>query len=203
MCDLVFLNMDQIQLARQAAIELGDQLIAWANPTLGVPATKGWPLTSVDDMLLVLIAYLSFVALGSFVMRLIYGSEETSDNESAKVTVAEKFKREPILVIQAVYNLAQVVLCAYMIVEAVREALKKEYTFVCNAFNPQESGMARVLWIFYLSKVFDFFDTVFIIARRKWRQLIFLHVYHHASIFAVRPLLIVFDIIIFSALLLY
>merc|ERR1719265_576331 len=45
--------------------------------------------------------------------------------------------------------------------------------------------MAYVLWVFYLSKVLDFMDTVFMVARRKWRQISFLHVYHHASIFLV------------------
>lgn len=45
--------------------------------------------------------------------------------------------------------------------------------------------MTRVLHIFYLSKVLDFADTVFIVVRRKWRQLSFLHLYHHTSIFLV------------------
>ena len=33
------------------------------------------------------------------------------------------------------------------------------------------------------SQVLDFADTVFIIARGKWKQLSFLHYYHHVSIF--------------------
>lgn len=36
-----------------------------------------------------------------------------------------------------------------------------------------------------MSKILDFGDTFFIIVRRKWRQLSFLHVYHHASILMV------------------
>ena len=36
-----------------------------------------------------------------------------------------------------------------------------------------------------MSKLLDFFDTFFIVIRRKWRQLSFLHVYHHASIVMV------------------
>ena len=47
-------------------------------------------------------------------------------------------------------------------------------------------GMGAVTWIFYMSKILDFFDTVFIILRCRWRQLSFLHVYHHSSIFMVR-----------------
>eukprot|EP01061_Rhynchopus_euleeides_P030678 TRINITY_DN50933_c0_g1_i1.p1 TRINITY_DN50933_c0_g1~~TRINITY_DN50933_c0_g1_i1.p1 ORF type:complete len:292 (+),score=135.90 TRINITY_DN50933_c0_g1_i1:65-877(+) len=39
-------------------------------------------------------------------------------------------------------------------------------------------------WIFvhYLTKILDMFDTVFIVLRKKDRQLSFLHMYHHASI---------------------
>ena len=33
-----------------------------------------------------------------------------------------------------------------------------------------------------MSKLLDFFDTFFIAIRRKWRQLSFLHIYHHSSI---------------------
>lgn len=43
--------------------------------------------------------------------------------------------------------------------------------------------MGQVLYIFYLSKILDFLDTVFIILGKKWQQLSFLHVYHHTSIF--------------------
>lgn len=41
--------------------------------------------------------------------------------------------------------------------------------------------------MFYISKIFDFADTVFIILGKKWNQLSFLHVYHHVTIFLVRP----------------
>lgn len=40
--------------------------------------------------------------------------------------------------------------------------------------------------MFYISKIFDFADTVFIILGKKWNQLSFLHVYHHTTIFLVR-----------------
>ena len=46
--------------------------------------------------------------------------------------------------------------------------------------------MANVLWLFYMSKILDFMDTVFIVLGKKWEQLSFLHVYHHTTIFLVR-----------------
>ena len=37
-------------------------------------------------------------------------------------------------------------------------------------------------YLFYISKLVDIFDTIFIIIRGKWRQLTFLHVFHHTSV---------------------
>lgn len=45
--------------------------------------------------------------------------------------------------------------------------------------------MGNVLYMFYLSKILDFFDTIFIILGKKWNQLSVLHVYHHLTIFFV------------------
>ena len=64
-------------------------------------------------------------------------------------------------------------------------AYKQNYSLLCNPFITRSTAIASVLWVFYLSKVLDFFDTVFIIARGKWDQFSFLHVYHHFSIFLV------------------
>jgi elongation of very long chain fatty acids protein 4 len=52
--------------------------------------------------------------------------------------------------------------------------------FLCSA----RGQIANILWVFYVSKVLDFLDTVFIVMGKKWDQLTFLHVYHHASIFS-------------------
>ena len=53
-----------------------------------------------------------------------------------------------------------------------------------------ETGLASVLWVFYCSKVLDFFDTIFMVVRGKWAQFSILHTYHHASIFIVYWLLV-------------
>jgi hypothetical protein len=56
----------------------------------------------------------------------------------------------------------------------------------CNAYNAKNPVMGNILWMFYVSKILDFMDTFFIIMGKKWKQLSFLHVYHHVTIFAVR-----------------
>lgn len=79
----------------------------------------------------------------------------------------------------------QVCLSGYMAVAAATYAYAAGYGVVCNEFDPAETRITTVQWLFYVSKAVDFLDTVFIIARRNWRQFSFLHTYHHASIFAV------------------
>ena len=42
--------------------------------------------------------------------------------------------------------------------------------------------VANVLYIYTLSKVVEFMDTVLMVIRKKQNQVTFLHLYHHASI---------------------
>jgi len=83
------------------------------------------------------------------------------------------------------YNVSQIMLCAYMTVEAGLLAYRNNYTILqpCNDYNTEHPPVANLLWLFYISKVWDFWDTIFIVLGKKWRQLSFLHVYHHTTIF--------------------
>lgn len=77
-------------------------------------------------------------------------------------------------------------LCSYMCIEAGVRAYTAGYTIsFCNPFNQANPPIGFILYIFYLSKILDFLDTVFIIAEKRWSQLSFLHIYHHTSIFLV------------------
>ena len=90
------------------------------------------------------------------------------------------------------YNILQVMLCSYMCIEAGIRAWDAGYSIIPgNPFNQQNPPIGFVLYVFYISKVLDFMDTVFIILEKKWKQLSFLHVYHHTSIFLVSELFIV------------
>jgi elongation of very long chain fatty acids protein 4 len=162
-------------------------LVGWASNGVladrGKRATYDWPLAHLDQALLVCLVYISLVFVLTTVTRALYGSKEAETPKG--LSVAQKFAREPILVLQALYNPVQVVLCIYMIYAAIQEHQKRGMAFICNDFDTTNTGVAGVLWVFYLSKVLDFLDTVFIVTRRKWRQLSFLHLYHHTSIFMV------------------
>jgi elongation of very long chain fatty acids protein 4 len=52
--------------------------------------------------------------------------------------------------------------------------------------------MAKILYIFYLSKILEFGDTIIMALRGSYRQISFLHVYHHSSIFLVWWVIIYF-----------
>jgi hypothetical protein len=91
-----------------------------------------------------------------------------------------------------IYNAVQVTLSAYMgylaTVTYGRRVVQEGY--VCQSAFPDVSEdpaeyelEAFTIWLFYLSKWLDFIDTIFIIGRSKWRQLSFLHTFHHSSMF--------------------
>eukprot|EP01064_Diplonema_japonicum_P037443 TRINITY_DN875_c0_g2_i5.p1 TRINITY_DN875_c0_g2~~TRINITY_DN875_c0_g2_i5.p1 ORF type:complete len:250 (+),score=56.80 TRINITY_DN875_c0_g2_i5:108-857(+) len=78
-----------------------------------------------------------------------------------------------------VYNWTQVVVSAAMTYELGR------YFSIPNVFALGQDFTAHAeFWVFihFLSKSLDWFDTIFIVLRKKDRQFSFLHIYHHASI---------------------
>jgi elongation of very long chain fatty acids protein 4 len=86
--------------------------------------------------------------------------------------------------LQPAYQLTvQIGVSAYMAVAAAYYASQAGYGLICNEFDPQEQNITFVQWVFYVSKIFDFMDTIFMVLRSKWDQFSFLHTYHHASIF--------------------
>merc|ERR1719215_247711 len=71
-----------------------------------------------------------------------------------------------------------------MTIEAFFLAYRNGYTVTpCVPYNQENPAIANLLWLFYISKIWDFWDTIFIVLGKKWRQLSFLHVYHHTTIF--------------------
>lgn len=148
---------------------IGDKIISWSDPENKFYGfTKGWPLTDFSSAATIAAAYVAFVLVGSAVMK------------GLNVPAADPYP------IKFIYNVSQIMLCAYMTIEAVLLAYRNGYTispFACNTYNQKDPAIANLLWIFYVSKVWDFWDTIFIVLGKKWRQLSFLHVYHHTTIF--------------------
>ncbi|EDQ87885.1 uncharacterized protein MONBRDRAFT_37774 [Monosiga brevicollis MX1] len=98
-----------------------------------------------------------------------------------------------------VYNLVQVAVCGYMTYGLVQELFKADMINVFGLFSlPNVFGLNLAfdrraeyfVLIHYLSKFLDFFDTLFIVLRKKDAQFSFLHVYHHATIGPIWGLLL-------------
>jgi GNS1/SUR4 family len=88
---------------------------------------------------------------------------------------------------RVVHNALLVALSAYMSFNLFMEAYKHHSGLFCNPVTEGEEGvhMMNVLWIFYASKIIEFVDTLIMCLRRNFRQITFLHTYHHASIFLI------------------
>ena len=73
-----------------------------------------------------------------------------------------------------------------MVVEAWDAGWGRHYSWVCqNVEAGTEEGstavrMVAVGYIYHITKYLDFADTFFFVARKKTKQITFLHVYHHA-----------------------
>jgi GNS1/SUR4 family len=123
-------------------------------------------LTSFSTAFNIALAYFAFVVIGSAVMK------------QANLPAMDPYP------IKFAYNVSQIMLCAYMTIEAFLLAYRNGYSVTpCVEYNRTNPPLANLLWLFYISKIWDFWDTIFIVLGKKWRQLSFLHVYHHLTIF--------------------
>lgn len=61
------------------------------------------------------------------------------------------------------------------------------YSYRCQpckeVYNDDEFRVTKAIWWFYFSKLLEFADSFFFVLRKKDRQLTFLHVYHHSTMF--------------------
>jgi hypothetical protein len=89
-----------------------------------------------------------------------------------------------------IYNASQVILSGYIayltsityLRRVVNEGLVCQPMLVNIEDDRKEYELQTyACWLFYISKWIDYMDTVFIIVRSKWRQLSFLHTFHHST----------------------
>jgi len=134
------------------------------------PRTKDWPLVeNFAPTLALTICYLMIVKLLPIFMR------------NRKPFQLNRF--------MVVYNLSLVALNFHIFRELFMGSLNAGYSYLCQpirySFDPNELRISRAIWWFYISKLFEFLDTVIFILRKKNDQLSFLHVFHHASMFPI------------------
>ncbi|XP_067636259.1 very long chain fatty acid elongase F-like [Eurosta solidaginis] len=84
-----------------------------------------------------------------------------------------------------IYNLIQVALNAYIFTASLRNSYLKPYFHLsCQPYDPKDDSpemmaLAMPAYLYYVSKYMDLIDTIFFLLRKKYRQISFLHVYHH------------------------
>jgi|UniRef100_A0A7S2E8Q4 hypothetical protein len=147
---------------------IGEGILQWADADKAYRGyTEGWLFTEFHTAASIAIAYLAFVFIGSFVM------------SSSSMKPIDPYP------IKFFYNVSQIFLCAYMTIEAFMVAYRGNFGILPGGagYSRDNPTVANLLWLFYASKIWDFWDTIFIVLGKKWRQLSFLHVYHHTTIF--------------------
>jgi len=80
-----------------------------------------------------------------------------------------------------VYNGGQVLLNLCMVYKVVEGLISKGHPFIGDVYT-MTPGISHALWIHYVDKYLEFFDTFFMVLRGRMDQVSFLHVYHHVSI---------------------
>ena len=152
-------NLEQLQSAVSKGVaQLDRVLVGWANPLEADAATRPhikWALHSLDGALVISVMYLLFVAFAlTQKTKEVKAKGASKKMKKVKQSVADKYAAGPILFIcMALYNLVQAVLCVWMVVSMVVEFRARGFTTVCNAYDRSAEGVARVLHVFYLSKV--------------------------------------------------
>ncbi|CAH1392972.1 unnamed protein product [Nezara viridula] len=87
------------------------------------------------------------------------------------------------------YNLAMSLLNLYIAIELLIASTRLKYSYVCQPIrhvdHKEELRIVNAVWWYYFSKLLEFCDTFFFILRKKEKQLTFLHVYHHSTMFSL------------------
>lgn len=97
-------------------------------------------------------------------------------------------KRQPINVKSPMilYNILQIVANGFFVIECFRLVwIPRKYSLLCAevdySYEPLPLRLSFYVWLFYLTKILDLLDTIFMVLRKKQKQVSFLHVYHHTG----------------------
>lgn len=164
-------------------LQVDHKIVSFFNPTLvnvDTPTSK-YLMSSLLSAGSTAVFYIVSVFLLAIVVWML--NPKPYIPKKPRTSLKEKFTQEPLQFFAMLYNLVQVIACGYMAYRALEVVINDNYELVCQEHNVNSERMAKVHWLFYMSKILDFMDTYMIVLRRKWRQLSFLHVYHHFSVF--------------------
>ena len=112
------------------------------------PSTRGRPLIdSPTPVVTLILAYLTVVTTSYLSQKLRGPRKQTADPLWLRVVVQ-------------LHNVILIVLSAYMSFNSAYCAWKHSYNFWGQGYSPKERDMGWVVYVFYLSKIYEFNDTV-------------------------------------------
>jgi len=163
--------LDQIQnRTREFALEYDPLVVEKADYALaqGSALSADFPIMNPFHAVVIALAYLGMIFFGNQIMK--------------------NFAPFSPKAFQLFHNLVLTILSAWLTVEVFYHShIVHGFTHRRNPFgdDPAQIGLARVLWVFYFSKILDFGDTLIMVLKKSTRQMTFLHIYHHTSVFLI------------------
>lgn len=133
------------------------------------PVTENWPLVASPTPCFLLLAKYLLVVLVCYGYQKMFPSEKKPDGPVLRAFVQ-------------IHNLFLAGLSLWMGVSMIYYVFANGYRFWGMAYDPvRDQGIAWVMYVFYLSKFWEFFDTYIMLFKGNLKQVSFLHVYHHIS----------------------
>lgn len=89
-----------------------------------------------------------------------------------------------------VYNVMQIFLSGYTFFKFMKHGWWGRYSWRCAPIvfeldNYDDYMVASMCHLYFVTKIIDLLDTVFFTLRKKYNQISFLHIYHHAGMVAL------------------
>eukprot|EP00244_Chara_vulgaris_P012041 TRINITY_DN6199_c0_g1_i1.p1 TRINITY_DN6199_c0_g1~~TRINITY_DN6199_c0_g1_i1.p1 ORF type:complete len:434 (-),score=68.30 TRINITY_DN6199_c0_g1_i1:49-1350(-) len=88
----------------------------------------------------------------------------------------------PLRALVLVHNLFLAILSLYMGTGILHHAWRNGYSVLGNKIRDEEATLGKLIYLFYVSKLYEFVDTLIMLLKRNLWQVSFLHVYHHGTI---------------------
>ena len=96
-------------------------------------------------------------------------------------TYCYSVNNKPVVVPQKImllYNLVNSLINFYIVVNLFPYVFNKNL----GVEKPHDNIVQNMIYLHYMTKYLDFFDTFFMILRHKWKQVHFLQLFHHSTI---------------------
>uniref|UniRef100_A0A0A9VVC6 Elongation of very long chain fatty acids protein n=1 Tax=Lygus hesperus TaxID=30085 RepID=A0A0A9VVC6_LYGHE len=134
--------------------------------THGDPRMKGYPLMDTP--------WPTFALMVTYIFGVKYFGPKLMEKR-------KPFELKRVLIF---YNLVEIVISIVALYEAYVVGWFTHYSWRCQPIDrsdtPLNRRLVRGVWLYYISKFIELFDTIFFVMRKKNDQVSKLHVYHHS-----------------------